>query len=313
MKNRKPRRSGKPSLQSRETPAQRNRRQFNILMGKLREANFRIGQWFQTLPLIAQRAETEYQPLLDTLYKKEVELFHVFDAATRDPQIDEKELRKLQYIICKMAPVILHADLSGRVQRIYEMHHRLLHDPFIPENLEEFKAFMKVPLETGFKDDDSEPEEPFLIGEDALSELGLAFPPEDDAPETDDENEYLRDLIEDHIEDHIEHVDVAYSELDTLDDSEVRDAIKIARRMLDEAEEELDELELRAHMQWNINTRVSKRIAPNMLLSRLEKDTEDLRRSLASAEKFKQEFQDIAVLKGYLKTYHPNYHSSAKR
>lgn len=321
---------------SKSTASSKVRTQFNTLIKNLESERKRLAAWHDAVPHLRARSEAELRPLGDRYMLRMRELIMLFDAASEHKSIKAKEREKLSDLIGNMSFDLIPEGEDAELDAIFEKHGIL--DPEL-DNDPDFLALAEMlgealGIPNARKVDDNAaaqdgaaptPRKPTakearkaaeeLRLQQSLREifrkLASALHPdrENDPSERERKTALMQrvnaayaandllGLLELQFE--VEQIDEAH--LAGLGDDRIRQYNKMLAKQVDEVRHDIEELE--HYLMFQMQVAPSGKVTPAKLAEALSNEVEQLRDSLAAIERDLQQFQDIKVLKAFLKTY----------
>lgn len=317
------------------------RAKFNALVSKLEAERKRLAAWHDAMPRVRARAAAELEPMTVRFGECQRELIKVFDTAFTNKQIKKKEREKISTLICSLVLGLLDDGADEELEEILNRHSGadVLADD--PEFLA-FKEIMDKMMDEAGADGnpfgpphEDQAEAPAASRGGARKAKGpTARQAEEAARLAQSVREIFRKLASalhpDRETDPAERIrktalmqraNVAYaandllgllelqfevdqidaSKLDTLGEERIKQYNKVLTKQVDEVRREIGELEHWLMYDMHISGR--GRVTPAMMEKSLEHEIAEYRVRLAGMERDVQEFQDIKVLKAFLKTY----------
>lgn len=320
----------------------RPRVQFDMLIQQLEAERKRLAAWHDAIPRMQARANAELMPISRQHKARCRELAFFFDKACDSKQITKKEREKLSDLICGLAFQILEADADEALSALFEKHswaddEDLKDDPEFAAFNEAMDALLnstddfKMPEDGGphtlgksMGEKQKSPREAAREGRQAAEEKRLQQSVRDIF------RKLTSSLHPDREQDPVERqrktalmqrVNAAYTkndllgllelqfEIDQIDpaglaslpEERIKQYNKLLTRQVEEVRRDINELEY--WLIYEMRLPVRGRIKPAMLEKSLFAAIGELQARLAVVERDLRDFQDIKVLKAFLKTY----------
>jgi hypothetical protein len=319
----------------------RPRAQFDTLIQQLEAERKRLAAWHDAIPLMRARANAELMPVSRQHKSRCKELAILFDKACGSKQITKRERAKLSDLICGLAFQILETDQDEELSALLEKHswgddEDLKDDPDYAAFSEIVDGLLsgdfEIPEDEGphMSQHKSQANKPKSHKETAREERQAAEEQRLQQSVRDIFRKLTSSLHPDREQDPAERerktalmqrVNVAYTnndllgllelqfEIDQIDpaalaslpEERIKQYNKLLTRQVDEVRRDIAELEY--WLIYEMGLPVRGRIRPSMLEKSLYAAIGELRARLAVVERDLRDFQDIKVLKAFLKTY----------
>ncbi len=302
------------------------RTQFNTLIERLEAHRKRLAAWHAVIPGLRIRAQTELMPLEDQCLQRTRELVFLFDRAHDQPSFKKNEREKLSALICDMLVELAEFDDDDELEALYEKHCRdeeLDGDP----DFEVLKNMIEQMLDGGAESDSNERAERKLTAKalrkeaeelrlrqsvrEVFRKLASTVHPDRESDPVERARKTalmqranaayashdLPALLELQFE--VEQIDQAV--LETLDDERIRQYNKVLTSQVEEIRNEIEELE--HWLQFDLRIFSRRKITPALADKALSEEKRDLERTLVEMERGLSVFQDLKVIKDFLRTY----------
>jgi hypothetical protein len=304
----------------------RVRAQFDTLVKQLETERKRLAAWHDAVPLLCSRVETELRPLSRQYDARSRELAFMFDKVYESKQVTKKERDKLSDLICDMTMPLLDAD-DDALSELFEKHswagaEDVQDDP-------EFAAFSEVLDQLPVTSENQEEQQASLKEAAhqkrlAAEELRLQQSVRDifrklsnslhsdrerDPAEHDrtmalmqranaaySGNDWLG-LLELQFE--VEQIDAA--SLHTLPEKRIKQYNKLLTRQVAQVRRDIAELE--QWLSYKIGVIARGRHTPALMEKSLCAAIAEQQNDVLAIEQELRDFQDIKLLKAFLKTY----------
>lgn len=324
------------------TASSKARTQFNTLVTKLEAQRKRLAEWHDAIPRMRARAETELKPIEENIMKRQRALAFLFDRAYEHKSFKKKEREKLSALIVDLTGSLMNDEADEALSALHKKHAAFEDDPDVTPTLEELDAIMMEmfglepdanPGPMGEEPDShsapdsarnperkpspkearKEAEEQKLLQSvrEIFRKLASLLHPDREPDPAERERKTalmqranaayaakdLLGLLELQFE--VEQIDQAA--LETLDDDRIKQYNKVLTRQVSDVRRDIEELEHWLVFVLGIAPR--GKITPSMLDKILSEEKEKMLYGLGQLDHDIAQFQHMAVIKDFLRSY----------